>query len=84
MPLTAGRSVAVDRKQIPLGLAGLLSSQRPDGGAFTRLIATQDVGGAIEGGARVDLYWGEGPAAEAVGGTMNAPGRVYILLPKRR
>ena len=85
--LTAGRSVAVDRQQVPLGLPGLLSSRLPPsssgpGAAFTRLIVTHDVGGAIKGGARVDLYWGEGPEAEAVGGTMNNPGRLYILLPR--
>jgi membrane-bound lytic murein transglycosylase A len=87
--LTAGRSVAVDPTQVPLGLPGLLSSNNPPAGAagsgpaFTRLVVTHDVGGAIKGGARVDLYWGEGPAAEDEGGRMNAPGRFYVLLPKR-
>lgn len=90
VPLTPGRSVAVDPAQVPLGLPGLLSSTRPPAGAvgagtpFTRLVAAHDVGGAIKGGARVDLYWGEGAAAEAEGGRMNAPARFYLLLPKRR
>jgi len=80
--LTAGRSLAVDRAFIPLGLPIWLEAQQrfaPD--AIRRLVIAQDAGGAIKGPVRGDLFWGHGAAASAGAGAMNASGRYYLLVP---
>jgi len=80
--LTAGRSLAVDRAFIPLGLPVWLEAQQrfaPD--AIRRLVIAQDAGGAIKGPVRGDLFWGHGAAASAGAGAMNASGRYYLLVP---
>ncbi len=81
--LTAGRSLAVDRAFIPLGLPIWLEAQQrfaPD--VIRRLVIAQDAGGAIKGPVRGDLFWGHGDAASAGAGAMNASGRYYLLVPK--
>ena len=81
--LTAGRSLAVDRAFIPLGLPIWLEAQQrfaPE--AIHRLVIAQDAGGAIKGPVRGDLFWGHGEAAGAGAGAMNASGRYYLLVPK--
>ena len=80
--LLAGRSIAVDRRVVPLGLPGLLASSRPASGDFARIVFTHDVGGAIKGGGRVDLYAGEGPEAQTDCNGMHSPGRLYIFVLK--
>ena len=80
--LTAGRSLAVDRAFIPLGLPVWLDAQQrfaPD--VVRRLVIAQDAGGAIKGPVRGDLFWGHGAAASAGAGAMNANGRYYLLVP---
>lgn len=82
VPLTAGRSLAVDRRFIPLGLPIWLEAQEryaPD--AYRRLVIAQDSGGAIKGPVRGDLFWGHGAAAAAGAGAMNARGRYFLLMP---
>lgn len=81
--LTAGRSLAVDRRFIPLGLPIWLDAkQRFGDGIFRRLVVAQDAGGAIKGPVRGDLFWGHGKAAADGAGAMNAKGRYYLLLPR--
>lgn len=81
--LTAGRSLAVDRRFIPLGLPIWLEAQeRYTQGEIRRLVVAQDTGGAIRGPVRGDLFWGHGEKAAAGAGAMNARGRYYLLLPK--
>lgn len=85
VPLTAGRSLAVDRRFVPLGAPLWLetSAPWPDGEApLRRLMVAQDTGGAIKGVVRGDVYWGAGAAAEAVAGRMKSRGRYAILLPR--
>ena len=80
--LTAGRSLAVDRAFIPLGLPIWLEAQQrfaPD--VMRRLVIAQDAGGAIKGPVRGDLFWGHGEAAASGAGAMNASGRYYLLVP---
>jgi membrane-bound lytic murein transglycosylase A len=87
--LLAGRSIAVDPAHVPLGLAGFLVSRKPvaggEGGVsfepLSRFIFTHDVGSAIRGPVRVDLFWGSGKAASIEAHHMKQPGRLYILLP---
>lgn len=88
--LLPGRSIAVDPAHVPLGLAGFLVSRKPvaDGGGnvsfapLSRFIFTHDVGSAIRGPVRVDLFWGTGKTAAVEAHHMKQPGRLYVLLPR--
>jgi membrane-bound lytic murein transglycosylase A len=83
VPLSAGRSLAVDRAFIPLGIPIWLEAQeRFTTGTFHRLVVAQDTGGAIKGPVRGDLFWGHGKEAAEGAGAMNARGRYYLLLPR--
>lgn len=86
--LTAGRSIAVDRRHIPLGVPVWLDIVAPNAdpaqpdGPLRRLVIAQDTGGAITGPLRGDFFWGFGPDAGAIAGRMKHPGRLYLLLPR--
>ncbi len=85
VPLTPGRSLAVDRKFLPLGAPVWLDTTAPAPGGerpLRRLVIAQDTGGAIRGPVRGDLFWGAGPEAERLAGHMKSPGRLYLLLPR--
>jgi membrane-bound lytic murein transglycosylase A len=85
VPLTAGRSLAVDLRYIPLGAPVWLETTVPwpEGAApFRRLMIAQDTGGAIDGIVRGDVFFGAGARAEAAAGRMKSGGRYAILLPK--
>lgn len=77
VPLTAGRSVAVDPDHVPLGT--LLWLDVP-GQVEGRLCVAEDTGGAIRG-ARVDLFTGTGQAAGRAAGGLNHRGRMTVLSP---
>lgn len=84
-PLTPGRSLAVDRRFVPLGAPLWLDVAAPhpeDPRPLRRLVVAQDTGGAIKGPVRGDLFWGAGPEAEFAAGHMQSRGRYYILLPR--
>ncbi|MGF3024258.1 murein transglycosylase A [Methylobacterium aquaticum] len=87
VPLTAGRSLAVDatlwRYGVPFWLDGSLPD--PQGGTtpLRRLVIAQDTGSAILGPARGDLYLGTGAQAGAVAGLLRDPTRFVVLLPKQ-
>ena len=84
VPLTAMRSVAVDRAHIALGTPIWLDTN--DALAPTtplrHLAMAQDVGGAIKGPLRADLFFGWGRDAEERAGRMRQPGSLYVLLPR--
>ncbi|AIR88371.1 murein transglycosylase A [Pseudomonas cremoricolorata] len=82
VPLTAGYSVAIDRKVIPLGSLLWLSTTRPDGTPVVRPVGAQDTGGAITGEVRADLFWGTGPEAGELAGNMKQQGQIWMLWPK--
>ena len=83
VPLSAGRSLAVDRAFIPLGIPIWLEArERFTSGVIHRLVIAQDTGGAIKGPVRGDLFWGHGKEAAEGAGAMNARGRYYLLLPR--
>lgn len=82
VPLTAGYSVAIDRKVIPLGSLLWLSTTRPDGSPLVRPVAAQDTGGAIAGEVRADLFWGTGNEAGDMAGNMKQQGQIWMLWPK--
>lgn len=85
VPLTPGRSLAVDASYHSLGTPVFVTA--PDlaveGTPFRRLMIAQDVGSAIKGPQRGDIFFGTGDAAGAIAGTTKEPARFYILLPKR-
>jgi membrane-bound lytic murein transglycosylase A len=83
VPLTAQYSLAVDRRFVPLGSPVYLASTWPlSEQRLERLMAAQDVGGAIRGVARGDFYWGTGKEAGALAGRMRQQGRMWLLWPK--
>ena len=82
VPLTAGYSVAVDRKVIPLGSLLWLSTTQADGQPIVRPVAAQDTGGAIAGEVRADFFVGTGPKAGQIAGDMKQKGNIWLLWPK--
>ncbi len=81
--LSAGRSLAIDRRFIPLGVPIWLDAEeRFSSGIVRRLVIAQDAGGAIKGPVRGDLFWGHGAAAAEGAGAMNARGHYYLLVPR--
>ena len=83
VPLTAGRSIAIDPRFIPLGAPVFLSTTNPlSNQALDRLVMAQDTGGAILGPVRADFFWGLGPEAGELAGRMKQTGRLWVLLPK--
>lgn len=82
VPLTSERSIAVDRRVIPLGTPVWLQTTLPDGSSFERLMFAQDTGGAITGPVRADVFFGIGDRAEQLAGEMKQRGQMFALLPK--
>lgn len=81
--LTPGRSLAVDRRHLPLGVPIWVDIAYPTsaGAELRRLMVAQDTGGAIRGPVRGDVFWGAGKPAEDLAGPMAAKGRYWLLLP---
>jgi membrane-bound lytic murein transglycosylase A len=83
VPLTPGRSIAVDPKSVPYGTPVWLDSTEPlSKTALQRLVMAQDTGSAITGAVRADYFWGWADGAEAQAGRMKQPLRVWVLWPK--
>ncbi len=83
VPVTAGRTLAVDEAEIPLGTPVFVSTTDPvTHTAIDRLTVAQDTGGGIHGAQAADLFFGAGPQAEAVAGRMQQSGNLFLLLPK--
>jgi membrane-bound lytic murein transglycosylase A len=83
VPLTGGRSIAVDPRFIPLGAPVFLATTQPNSTLpLNKLVMAQDTGGAIRGGVRADVFWGFGEAAGELAGRMKQRGKMWVLLPK--
>jgi len=84
--LTAGRSLAVDRKYIPFGVPIWLDTTEPGGSRkpFRRLLIAQDTGSAIKGPVRGDVFFGFGKAAGDNAGRMKEKGTYFLFLPKQQ
>lgn len=86
--LTPGRSLAVDASVHPLGAPVFVDaptlrhvrSRRP----FRRLMIAQDVGSAIRGRQRGDIFIGSGRRAGGIAGAIKHPCRFFVLLPRSR
>jgi membrane-bound lytic murein transglycosylase A len=87
IPLTPGRSIAVDRSLHVYGTPFFISGELPiesekSRTPFRRLMIAQDTGSAIVGPARADLYFGAGPDAGRVAGRLKSNMRFVMLVPK--
>lgn len=85
VPLTPGRSVAVDRLLHTFGTPFYIAAPGLTafgGEPFARLMIAQDTGSAITGAARGDLFAGSGDAAGEIAGVVRADADFYALLPK--
>ena len=83
VPISSERSVAIDRKFIPLGAPIFLTTTEPNSNvSLNKLMIAQDTGGAINGGVRADFYWGQGKIAGSKAGSMKQSGEIWVMLPK--
>jgi len=83
VPLTPLGSMAVDPEFHALGVPMFVQTTAPGlGGDWSGLLIAQDTGGAIKGPVRGDIYFGTGVEAGNRAGTMNAKGRLWVLLPR--
>jgi membrane-bound lytic murein transglycosylase A len=85
IPLTDGRSLAVDAGIHHIGTPVFVTSptllHATSGGTFERLMIAQDVGSAIKGPERGDIYFGAGSDAGKLAGITKHPGNFFVLLP---
>ena len=81
VPLTPGRSIAVDPQSIPYGTPVWMASQGPVAN-LQRLVLAQDTGTAIVGAVRADYFAGWGAEAGEFAGRMKQPLRLWVLWPK--
>ena len=81
VPLTPGRSIAVDPGSIPYGSAVWLSSGGPQT-PLNRLVFAQDTGSAIVGAVRADYFVGSGDAAGELAGRLKQGMNAWVLLPR--
>jgi len=83
VPLTPGRSIAVDPLSVPYGTPVWLDTSEPlSATQLRRLVVAQDTGSAIIGAVRADYFWGWGEAAEVQAGRMKQTLRYWVLWPK--
>jgi membrane-bound lytic murein transglycosylase A len=83
VPLTPGRSIAVDPQAVPYGTVAWIDTTEPlSNTPLRRLVMAQDSGGAITGAVRIDLFFGWHKEAEALAGRMKQPLRLWALWPQ--
>lgn len=87
--LTAGRSLALDRRLFPQAALAFAVARKPSFGEpaaplswveARRFMLVQDTGSAITGPGRADIFWGTGPEAELAAGGLKHPGSLYMLV----
>jgi membrane-bound lytic murein transglycosylase A len=85
VPLTGGRSLAVDRLLYTFGTPFFIHAPNLKafgGDHFARLMIAQDTGSAIVGPARGDLFAGSGNAAGEIAGGIRHKADFYTLIPR--
>jgi membrane-bound lytic murein transglycosylase A len=87
VPLTASRSIAVDRVLHVYGTPFFIEAELPiatetSNTKFRRLMVAQDTGSAIVGPARADIYFGAGEEAGRIAGRIKNPARFTMLMPR--
>jgi membrane-bound lytic murein transglycosylase A len=88
VPLTPGRSLAVDRTLHTFGTPIFLIADLPLGPGgrtepFRRLMVAQDTGSAITGPARGDVFVGTGPEAGRLAGLVRHVPRAFVVFAPR-
>lgn len=81
VPLTPGRSIAVDPNSIPYGTPVWVASDGPQL-SLRRLVLAQDTGSAIVGALRADYFVGWGADAGELAGRLKQTLRLWVLWPK--
>ena len=81
VPLTPGRSIAVDKDSMPYGTPLWLASPGPLVN-LQRLVFAQDTGSAITGAVRADFFVGSGDEAGDVAGRLKQPLNLWVLWPR--
>jgi membrane-bound lytic murein transglycosylase A len=87
VPLTPGRSLAVDKRVhiygTPIWIDAELpiESEKPET-KFRHLMFAQDTGSAIVGPARADIYFGHGEEISHIAGRIKQNGQFVMLAPK--
>lgn len=87
VPLTPGRSLAVDLRYLPMGTPVYVDTVLPETpeaplAIHRRLLIAQDTGRAIKSPVRADIFFGYGAAAEQVAGRMKSGGQMFALVPR--
>jgi peptidoglycan lytic transglycosylase A len=85
IPLSPGRSIAVDKALHVYGTPFFIEAELPTSNGstpFRRTMIAQDTGSAIVGPARADLYFGAGDEAGQAAGRVREAGRFAMLLPR--
>jgi len=87
VPLTPGRSIAVDNALHVYGTPFFIQADLPLTGekrsfSFDRLMIAQDTGSAIVGPARADIFWGAGDRAGQLANHVHHPGKFALLVPR--
>jgi membrane-bound lytic murein transglycosylase A len=87
VPLTPGRSIAVDKNLHVYGTPFYIEAQLPISAnradsSFHRTMIAQDTGSAIIGPARADIYYGSGDEAGRIAGRFRHPGKFAMLIPR--
>jgi membrane-bound lytic murein transglycosylase A len=87
VPLTPGRSIAVDKSLHVYGTPFFIAGELPieselSKTPFHRLMIAQDTGSAITGPARADLFFGAGADAGKVSGRLRHNMRFVMLVPR--
>jgi len=87
VPLTASRSIAVDKSLHVYGTPFFIAADLPIGSEaaatkFRKLMIAQDTGSAIVGPARADIYFGSGADAGRIAGRIKNPAQFVMLMPR--
>lgn len=87
IPLQPGRSLAVDTAFHAIGTpiyvtSSALTHANAKGTPFQRLMVAHDVGSAIKGAERGDIFFGSGDSAAKVAGVTKHQGHFFVFSPK--
>jgi membrane-bound lytic murein transglycosylase A len=87
VPLTATRSIAVDKALHVYGTPFFIAAELPiaaetSSSKFRRLMVAQDTGSAIIGPARADIYFGSGMEAGRIAGRIKNTAQFVMLMPR--
>jgi len=78
--VSALRSIAVDPDHVPMGSPVWV--EKDGKSPLRRLMVAQDVGTAIKGAQRADIFYGTGAKAGSEAGRIRDAGRMVVLLPR--